>query len=153
MIERNVIHAGPDEDVQMVVATWWNGWSQGIMFRDNWLGTSGTTRFGYETGRSGGRYIASPGFPPPLGIAFSGNVYAGGHANIPPDENGKLREENVSRPEKWDVPVFDPARPDDLPDFLDKHRDWMLDMLKRELSHSPVLEQPRITAPEEWRRR
>jgi len=153
VIERNVIHAAPDEDVQMVVATWWDGWSQGILFRDNWLGTSGTTRFGYETGRSGGRYIASPGFPAPLGIGFSGNTYAGGHTNIPPDESAKLRQEHVSPPEKWDVPVFDMTKPDDLPDFLDKHRDWMMDMLKRELGRSPVLEQPRLMGPDELRRK
>jgi hypothetical protein len=153
VIEKNVIHAAPDEDVQMVVATWWNGWSTGITLRDNWLGTSGTARYGYETGRSGGRYIASPGFPPPLTLSFAGNVYAGNHVDRPADETGMLRAEKVAAPEQWAVPVLDPARPDDLPAFLDRHRAWMLAMLTRELGTRPQLEQPKLMMPEELRRR
>jgi hypothetical protein len=152
LIERNVVHA-PEKDVQMVAATWWEGWSQGIEFRNNWLGTRGVARYGYETGRQEGHYVLGDGFPPPLDLRFSGNVYAGGHANVPSDEGAKLRDERVAPGHDWAVPVFDPARPDDLPDFLEKHRDWMLDMLERELGHRPRLEQPRLMMPEDWRRR
>ncbi len=88
LIERNVIHAG-DGEVQMVAATWWDGWSQGIEFRNNWFGTRGVARYGYETGRSNGHYVLGDGFPSPLDLRFSGNIYAGGHANIP---TGRRRE-------------------------------------------------------------
>lgn len=152
LIERNVIHA-PEGEVQMVAATWWDGWSQGIEFRDNWLGTRGTARYGYETGRSNGHYILGDGFPPPLDLRFSGNVYAGGHASIPEDGEPKLREERVAREKAWEVPVFDPSMPDELPDFLARHRYWMMDMLQREIGHRPVLEQPKLMYPENWRRR
>jgi hypothetical protein len=152
LIADNVIHAGTD-DVQMVVATYWNGWSRNITLRDNWLGTRGTASYGYETGRDGGRYIHSAGFPPPLSVGFSGNVYAGKHVDRPEDATGEVREEKVAPPRAWDVPVLDPAKPDDLPDFLERHRAWMLAMLKRELKETPVLEQPRLMAPEEMRRR
>jgi len=59
----------------------------------------------------------------------------------------------VAPPEAWDVPVLDPARPDDLPAFLERHRAWMLAMLARELGTRPVLEQPKLMMPEEFRRR
>jgi hypothetical protein len=152
LIERNVVHAG-DGEVQMVAATWWDGWSQGIEFRNNWLGTRGVARYGYETGRSNGHYVLGDGFPSPLDLRFSGNIYAGGHANIPTDDTAKLRDERVARETQWDVPVLDPSKPDDLPDFLRRHRDWMMDMLAREVGHRPVLELPKLMVPEDWRRR
>jgi hypothetical protein len=153
LIEKNVIHAPAGEEVQMVAATWWNGWSQNIMLRDNWLGTSGSARYGYETGRAGGHYILGPGFPPPLVVRFSGNVYAGRHIDWSPDQDGRTADEPVQRPARWDFPLFDMSRPDDLAAFLERHRAWMLDMLKRELDLQPALEQPRLMAPEDFRRR
>jgi len=152
LIADNVIHAGEGE-VQMVAATWWNGWSERITLRDNWMGTRGTARHGYETGRQGGHYVLSPGFPPPLSLNFSNNVYAGGHINLPPDQTAKLREEKVADPDQWEVPVLDPAKPDDLPAFIERHRDWMLKMLRRELDRKPVLRVPVSTMPADYRRR
>ncbi|MBT2189346.1 right-handed parallel beta-helix repeat-containing protein [Sphingobium sp. H33] len=152
LIEKNVIHAGPGE-VQMVVATWWDGWSERITLRDNLLGTRGTAHYGYETGRSGGHYVASPGFPPPLSVAFDGNVYAGEHLDRPADATGREKSAREPRPEQWAVPVLDPARPDDLPGFLARHRAWMLAMLRRELGERPALEQPRLMMPVDYRRR
>ena len=152
LIADNVIHAGK-EDVQMVVATWWDGWSKGIQIRNNWLGTAGTARYGYETGRSNGRYIDGPGFPPPLEVGFHGNIYAGEHV-APPDDPAAEQMREGDQPESaWAVPVLDPAKPDDLPDFLDRHRDWMMRMLRRELGERPSLQQPRLTAPADNRRK
>jgi len=152
LIADNIVHAPPDEPVQMVVATWWDGWSDGIELRGNWLGTRGTATYGHETGRSGGHYVAAGSFPAPLGVGFLGNVYAGHHVGRPDDEAAEEREEKVARPDKWAVPEFDPSRPDDLPDFLARHRAWMLEMLGRELVQRPRLELPKLMMPDEWRR-
>jgi len=152
LIEKNVIHAGAGE-VQMVVATWWNGWSERIDFRNNHLGTSGTAQYGYETGRSNGHYVTGPGFPPPLTLTFAGNVYAGSHVGRPTDESGEEREEEAQDADDWAVPVLDPARPDDLPRFLDRHRRWMLRMLRRELDERPVLATPKPVPAAEARPR
>lgn len=152
LIADNVIHAG-DEDIQMVVATWWDGWSKGIQIRNNWLGTRGQARYGYETSRADGRYIDAPGFPPPLDVRFHGNIYAGTHVNQPDDPAAETQREGEQPDRAWDVPVLDPARPDDLDDFLDAHRDWMMRMLRRELGERPSLAQPTLTPPEQFRRR
>lgn len=152
LIEANVIHAGPDGSVQMVAATWWDGWSKGVEFRDNWLGTNGEASYGHEVGRAGGRYQLAPGFDPPLEIRFSGNVFAGRHLDPPTDERGRIERPRDWKPGDWDVPLFDPSKPDDLPDFLKRHRRWMLDMLERELGQRPVLEQPRLMPLERFRR-
>lgn len=152
LIEGNVVHAGR-EDLQMVAATWWSGWSERVTFRGNRLGTQGRATYGHETGRSGGRYILGPGFPPPLTLSFSGNVYAGTHVDRPADETGETREARELDPDDWDVPVLDMSRPDDLPAFLDRHRRWMLRMLRRELGHQPRLAAPTLTAPADYRRK
>ena len=152
LIADNIVHAPADEAVQMVVATWWDGWSQEIELRGNWLGTSGTALYGHETSRAGGRYIAASGFPPPLGVRFLGNVYAGHHVDRPDDEAASERDEKVAKAARWDVPQFDPSRPDDLPDFLERHRRWMMEMLGRELGQHPRLELARPVMPDEWRR-
>ena len=152
LIADNVIHAGA-EDVQMVVATWWDGWSSGVRIRNNWLGTAGTARYGYETGRSNGRYIDGPGFPPPLDVTFNGNIYAGKHVARPDDPAAEEMREGAQLASAWDVPVLDPSRPDDLPDFLDDHRNWMMRMLRRELGEWPSLQVPKLTAPADYRRK
>ncbi len=149
IVERNIVHTRPDEAVQMVVATWWNGWSQNIDIRDNWLGVGGAATYGYETGRSGGRYIIAPGFPPPLVVRLNGNVFAGEHGA----QAVESRAEKAWRPELWAAPILDPARPDDLPEFLKRHRQWMLDMLAREFGERPVLEQPKLMMPGDYRRK
>lgn len=155
-IADNVIHAPADEEVQMVIATDWDGWSSGITLRTNWLGTRGTARYGHETGRAGGHYIAGDGFAPATDIVFSGNIYAGHHIAPPDDAAAQPGDEPESAADDatdaWAVPEFDPARPDDLPAFLERHRAWMTAMLTRELGTRPTLEQPRLMLPEDYRR-
>lgn len=153
LIADNVVHTAPGEDVQMVAATWWDGWSQDIDFRGNWFGSGGVARYGYETGRDRGRYILGKGFPPPLVIRFSGNIYAGDHGDWAPDQQGEARAAKPWRPEQFTPPVLDPAKPDDLPAFLAEHRSWMLAMLARELGRKPVLEQPKLMGPADYRRK
>ncbi len=153
LIEGNIIHAPANEQVQMVVATWWDGWSQNIDIRGNWLGTYGTAVYGRETGRVNGHYLIEKGFPPPLVIRFSGNLYAGRHIDRPGLVDGADRPLKPWRPEQWQVPVLDPTKPDDLPNFLDRHRDWMMDMLERELGDRPALQQPKLMLVEDYRRR
>ncbi|WP_340266035.1 right-handed parallel beta-helix repeat-containing protein [Sphingobium mellinum] len=145
-IERNVIHVGKAIDVQMVVATQWDGWANDVHFVDNLFKVAGTARYGSEVGRSGPDYLIKAGFDPAGMIRFKGNSYWGSHVDLP--EGGVapapllLEDRNAD----WQVPVFDPARPDGFDEFLQRHRSWMLTMLKRELGLPVQLQEPRRTA-------
>lgn len=151
-IERNVIHVGKTIDVQMVVATQWDGWAHDVRFIDNVFKVAGTARYGSEVGRSGPDYLIKAGFDPAGSIRFKGNSYWGSHVDLP--------EEDVAQPAMvvedmnadWQVPTFDPSQPDGFADFLQRHRSWMLAMLSRELGSSVNLKQPRRSTFFEARR-
>ena len=151
LIEGNVIHAGKGSDVQMVVATQWDGWSKNIAFRGNFLGAQGIARYGHERGRRGGLYLIDSGFAPAEGISFDGNIYAGNHADPPDDRNARF-DINYADRASWDVPRFDPAKPDGFDAYLKRHRHWMLAMLRRELRQRPTLLTPSPTLPDQARR-
>jgi hypothetical protein len=152
LIAGNVIHVAPDEDVQMVVATQWDGWSNGVLFRDNQFKVAGTARYGHEVGRDGGHYLIGPGFQPATDIRFSGNAFFGRHIDEPEDGEGRFRSRFTPPTLDWDVPQFDPARPGNLAEFMARHRDWMMRMLTRELGERPRLEVPQLMGVDELRR-
>lgn len=156
VIADNVIRTAPGEDVQMVIATNWNGWAKDILLADNRFEAAGTARYGHETGRQGGHYVLGEGFVPTPGIRFSGNVYAGQSIAPPPDPTGQTAAiapaDGEGDESDWAAPTFDPAHPDDLPDFLERHRTWMMAMLTRELGAAPALEQPRLMDSADYRR-
>ncbi|WP_230461279.1 right-handed parallel beta-helix repeat-containing protein [Sphingobium sp. CAP-1] len=152
LVEKNVVHVGKGLDVQMVVATDWDGWARDVRFRDNIFNVAGTARYGSESGRSGPDYLIRAGFAPAEHVRFNGNVYRGRHIDLPDDADGQFSATYVEQPADWQIPVFDPARPDGFSDFLIQHRSWMLSMLQRELQATVTLKQPQRISIFETRR-
>jgi hypothetical protein len=132
-------------DVQMVVATNWDGWARDVRFSGNAFNVAGTARYGREAGRSGPDYLIQPGFAPAQAIRFSGNAYLGRHIDLPPDDAAQIVPSYVEPQADWAVPTFDPAKPEGFSDYLIRHRSWMLTMLQRELGAPPAFLQARRT--------
>ncbi|HTH27851.1 MAG TPA: right-handed parallel beta-helix repeat-containing protein [Sphingobium sp.] len=152
LIEGNVVHVAAGDDVQMAVATQWSGWSSDIMFRDNVFAVAGTARYGYEVGRNGGHYLMDGGFGPARNISFAGNAFLGRHVDSPEDAEGKWQADYEPPQADWDVPSFDPARPEGFDAYLQRHRQWMIAMLTRELGRRPRLQEPKLMTPDQARR-
>ncbi|MET0138234.1 MAG: xylose ABC transporter [Sphingobium sp.] len=152
LVEKNVIHVGKDMDVQMVVATEWQGWASDVRIRDNRFAVAGTARYGHETGRNGPDYLIGAGFPPAEQIGFRGNSYLGRHIDMPVDAEGQVVPAYTTPVADWAVPTFDPAKPDDFNGFLARHRGWMLTMLARELGRPVQLDKPRASSSFDRRR-
>lgn len=152
LVEGNVVHVGKGLDVQMVVATQWDGWARDVRFRANVFKVAGTARYGREVGRSGPDYLIKAGFAPAEYIRFSGNSYLGRHVDLPEDDSGQVTAAYQEAIADWQVPTFDPARPDGFAAFMVRHRAWMTAMLQRELGTPVVLKRPRRISIFEARR-
>ena len=151
-VEKNVVHVGKTLDVQMVVATYWDGWARDVRFNENILKVAGIARYGSEVGRSGPDYLIKPGFAPVQSIRFRGNSYFGRHVDPPEDAAGQLMVPYVEQSADWQVPTFDPARAEGFTDFIIRHRVWMMAMLERELQAKVALKRPRRTSIFDTRR-
>lgn len=152
LVEKNVVHVGKAMDVQMVVATQWDGWARGVRFRSNVFKVAGTARYGSEIGRNGPDYLIKAGFDPAESFRFKGNSYLGSHVDAPDDGAAQNETTYEEQPADWQVPVFDPAKPDGFPEYIASHRLWMLGMLRRELGTFVKLKQPRRLHVSEARR-
>ena len=150
LVEKNIIHVADAMDVQMVVATQWDGWARDVRFHDNVFKVAGTARYGSEVGRDGPDYMIKAGFSPAEFIRFSGNNYLGHHVDVP--EEGTVSLPYQEQPSDWQVPTFDPANPEGFSDYLIRHRSWMLTMLQRELGAPVELRQAKRSAFFEARR-
>lgn len=142
-VENNVVHVGKTLDVQMIIATYWDGWARDVRFSDNIYKVAGTARYGSEAGRSGPDYLIKPGFATVESLRFRDNSYIGRHIDPPQDAAGQILTPYVEQRADWQVPLFDPARPDGFTDFIIRHRVWMMTMLERELQAKVTLKQPR----------
>ncbi|NML90021.1 xylose ABC transporter [Sphingobium sp. TB-6] len=151
-IEKNVIHVGKAMDVQMIVATEWQGWARNVRFAGNVFKVAGTARYGSEKGRSGPDYLIKAGFSPAEAIRFKRNSYFGSHVDLPEDGTGQSLLPYREAASDWQVPTFDPARPDGFTEFLARHRAWMLAMLTRELEAPVTPKQARRSSIFEARR-
>jgi hypothetical protein len=151
-IENNIVHVGKALDVQMVIATQWDGWARDVRFSSNIFKVAGTARYGSEVGRSGPDYLIKPGFAQVESIRFKGNSYLGRHIDPPEDSVGQAIPPYVEQPADWQVPLFDPSKPDGFTDFIIRHRVWMVAMLERELQSKVALKQPRRTSIFDTRR-
>ena len=72
-VHDNAIYTGPGIDVQMMIATNWDGWADGAIFRNNTFHVEGTARYGHEIARRQGDYDIGPGWGPAKDIVFEGN--------------------------------------------------------------------------------
>ncbi len=152
LVEKNIVHVGKALDVQMVVATQWDGWARDVRFRDNVFKVAGTARYGSEVGRKGPDYLIKAGFDPVESLRFKGNSYFGSHVDAPDDGSARIETSYEEKPSDWQVPLFDPSRPNGFPEFIENHRNWMLTMLRRELGTFVKLKQPKRFQVSEARR-
>jgi hypothetical protein len=127
LVHDNAIYVGPGLDVQMLIATDWDGWAADAVFRANRFYVEGTARYGHQVSRNpDGTYGVAPGWGPAQGIVFEGNRYAGRHIDKPADATG-IEEPLAGAPSQdWNAPEFDPAAPGGFADFLARHREWMI---------------------------
>lgn len=152
LIKDNVVHVGKSIDVQMVIATQWQGWANDVRFVDNRFAVAGVGRYGHEAGRSGPDYLIAAGFSPAQNIRFKGNDYLGQHIDPPVDERGIVETVYTESLSDWAVPVFIPGSAEDFTTFILRHRSWMMMMLARELGEGVKPMKPRMTTFLEARR-
>lgn len=132
-VHDNAIHVGPDLDVQMLIATDWDGWADGAVFRNNLFHVEGAARYGHQTVRNkDGTYGIAAGWGPARNIVFEGNTYVGRHIDAPDDPRAS-REKSAAPPSMdWREPEFDPAQPPGFDSFLARHRAWMIRLFERQ---------------------
>jgi len=127
VVANNAVYIGPNDDVQILLVSSWDGWSTVAIFRGNTFNVAGTGRFGHAVNKTeDGVYQLAPGWGGAKEIRFEGNRYFGHILDVPQDSTGEV-DPNF-RPAKidWAEPDFDPARPEGFNEFLTAHRQWML---------------------------
>jgi hypothetical protein len=140
-VHDNAIYVGPRIDLQMLIATDWDGWANGALFRNNSFYVQGTARYGHQVSRNkDGTYGIGPGWGPAKNIVFEGNHYFGKNIDPPADQNGT--QGTSAGTATFDVrePAFDPAHPELFDTFVGQHREWMMRLFKRQFGSPPHLE-------------
>jgi hypothetical protein len=71
-------------------------------------------------------------------VVFRGNRYLGSHVDRPREEAGS--DTTAPQPiafEDWPGPQFDPGQPDAFPSYIKAHRQWMMDLVRRQFGRVP----------------
>lgn len=130
-VENNVFYIAPDTDVQALLVSSWNGWSSNALFQDNTFYVEGHASFGHAVERDAeGKYTIAPGWGLAKDIRLSGNRYIGPDAEAPEGEHETVDKSGVVPRLLGGEPTFDPADPSQFKAFLQKHRIWMMAMLR-----------------------
>jgi hypothetical protein len=139
-VEHNAFYVGPGDDVQILLVSNWDGWSNGALFRANLFDVAGKGSFGHEVKRNlDGTYEIGPGWGGAQNIRFEGNRYFGRMKNIPQDASAVV-DRNYHEPNlNWNEPIFDPAHPEELSSYLAEHRAWMLHLFTSQFGERPQL--------------
>ena len=147
-IDHNAIYIGPQDDVQVVLISNWDGWSHGADFRDNTFDVAGTGRYGHEIQRnSDGTYKIEPGWGGATEIRMQGNQYFGRNLNLPNDSNATTDDHYRATTLDWNEPVFDPAHPAAFSGYLKEHRRWMLSLFTHQFGNPMHIDQLRQAVP------
>ncbi len=110
LVEENYIYIGAGLDVQLLILANWEGWADGLLLRNNRYVVQGRARSGHGVRRNDkGSYELGEGW--------------GGARNVELEGNRELTK-GVDVAD-WTGPQFDPARPEEYPAFVSKHRAWM----------------------------
>ena len=126
-VESNAIYTAPGSEVEMLVVSNWEGWSNGAIFRGNTFDVAGTGHFGHELRRNqDGTYEIAAGWGGAKDIRFVGNRYFGQMVDLPVDAAAVVETHFQAVHLPWKEPIFDPAHPADFATYLAKHRRWML---------------------------
>jgi len=140
-VENNAIYIAPQDDVQVLLVSSWDGWSKGAIFRANTFDVAGTGSYGHEVKHyPDGTYEIESGWGGATDVQFEGNKYLGRNVDLPQDPTAVI-DPNY-RPAKldWTEPAFDPAHPEQFSVYLAKHRQWMLHLFARQFGRPPHLE-------------
>lgn len=142
-IAHNAIYTAPQDDVQILLVSNWEGWSRGAVFRDNTFDVAGTGRYGHEVQRDpDGTYRIEAGWGGASDIRFEANRYFGRIVDEPADP-GASSEPQFRKPQlNWNEPTFDPAHPETFTAYLAKHRTWMLQLFTSQFQAPPQLPEP-----------
>jgi hypothetical protein len=132
-VDNNAIYVGPGLDVQMLLVSNWQGWSDGATFRNNRFYVQGVARYGHELKRANdGTFSIGPGWGGAKKISFEGNRYSGMQIDRPQDPKGVVEDRDAPPKLDWNAPDFDPAKPNGFDVFLAKHRAWMLRLFRQQ---------------------
>ena len=141
--EHNAIYVAPDDDVQLLLVSNWDGWSSGAIFRANTFNVAGTGRFGHELRRNpDGTYEIGPGWGGAKDIQFQGNRYFGRILGIPQDPAAVIGRRFRSAKLDWSEPDFDPEHPEGFSKYLTEHRKWMMHLFASQFGAAPKLSKP-----------
>jgi hypothetical protein len=152
-VEHNAIYVGPQENVQVLLVSSWDGWSNGAIFRNNTFDVAGTGSYGHEVGRSPyGTYRIAPGWGDARDIRFEGNRYFGRNVDLPADPTAVVDPHFHAAKIHWQEPVFDPAHPETFPSWLKNHRRWMLGLFASQFGEPAHLSAPQALDVEKNRR-
>jgi hypothetical protein len=143
-VEHNSIYIGPQDDVQVLLVSNWDGWSNGAVFRGNTFDAAGTARYGHEVKHEqDGTYQIAPGWGGATNILFEGNRYLGKQVDTPADSAAMIEAQALSPKFQAPEPLFDPAHPEKFPLWLESHRKWMVQLFQSEFGEAPHLETPK----------
>jgi hypothetical protein len=137
-VEHNAVYTSEHEDVQIVLTSSWDGWSNGAVFRGNTFDVAGIGRYGHGIDRgSDGAYRIAPGWGGATGVVFERNEFFGHNIDLPYDPSATVDAKYHAARVNWREPVFDPANPRRFSAYLKKHRQWMLQLFAKQLGRIP----------------
>lgn len=140
-VEHNVFYLAPEEDVQVLLISKWDGWSKDATFEQNRIYVEGRASFGLEASRGeDGSYRIAPGWGPAQNIQMSGNSFYGPHAEAPEGTQEKVDRSKPVPPWPDDEPTFNPADPAKFSKYMRQHRKWIMHMLRMTLGTEIHLE-------------
>ncbi|MDE1155421.1 MAG: right-handed parallel beta-helix repeat-containing protein [Acidobacteriaceae bacterium] len=129
----NVFYVGPQQTVQALLVSNWEGWSKNAAFTRNRFYIEGSVSYGHEVNRDQhGLYTIASGWGPAQDIRFFGNRYFGKGA-IAPNSEEFVNHAEAAPELPGSEPTFDPSHPECFSDFLKQHRIWMIGMLEKVL--------------------
>jgi hypothetical protein len=138
-VSHNAIYISEGDDVQVVLTSSWDGWSNGAVFRENTFDVAGIGRYGHGIDRRpDGTYRIAPGWGGATGIVFQGNEFFGHNFDMPSDPSATVDAKYHPTKVNWKEPAFDPANPRRFSAYLKKHRQWMLQLFASQFGHRPI---------------
>jgi hypothetical protein len=142
-VEHNAIYIAPGDDVQVLLVSNWDGWSDDAVFRSKTFNVAGVGRYGHQLkGNPDGTYQIAGGWGAATNIRFEGNSYFGRNMGLPDDPKAAVDVHVHKTKIDLGEPAFDPANPEKFPSFIATHRKWMLDLFTSQFGRSPQLKVP-----------
>jgi len=143
-VENNAIYVAPHDDVQVLLVSSWDGWSNDALFRNNLFDSAGLASYGHQIARNpDGTYQIAPGWGGATGIRFQDNRYCGRQVDAPSDHRADSDPKYCAAHLDWTEPAFDPHHPEQYAAYLRQHRQWLMRLFTAQFGASPQLGTPR----------